>query len=399
MKISTRLSTDAWLLLASYSLNTIFNLFMMTFFISFIMHNAVNEIVSVSLYNIFYYAVSTIFLFLVVTGWVKRKNNVTILRLSALPKILCLLVIIFLSDSVVHYVALMGVMFGVIDTMFWAPTQILTAEKVPPTVMTKFMGYRSTLGGITKIAAPFLLGLFITLGSFEEVAKALLAFAFLEFILPLFMRPHRPAAGKGPDFRGFLRCMINTPGLRRWLRVEVLSGMALEGIVGVIITMYTVYMFKTDFMLGLLTTIFSLVAVIAMFLFGRFGSRAMFPKLLVSATIVTVGGFGLFVIDQSLTSFLIFNFVAVTATALLGKITVINGYNMSQSGCVAGESRAEYFAFRAAAHGIGSSISFGGLLLIGVFGGYEWLRWYLLPLALVIILICRRLVKYNPQFQ
>ncbi|MCL1902505.1 MAG: hypothetical protein FWG18_02650, partial [Alphaproteobacteria bacterium] len=182
------LSKDAKLLLAFQSLYQISNLFLGTFFVSFIMQNSMNEILSVSMYNLFLHLALAAGFF-AVADWVKRRDKVAVFRLNLIPKAVCLLGIIFLKESAVDFIVPLGILFGLNIALYWSPMHLMTGEKVPCGQISKFIGYRAVVSQSTKVIAPLALGLFITSGSYEEMAIALLALCFIEFALTLFMKP------------------------------------------------------------------------------------------------------------------------------------------------------------------------------------------------------------------
>ncbi|MCL2439004.1 MAG: hypothetical protein FWD15_00660 [Alphaproteobacteria bacterium] len=382
----TKLTRDAKLLLASLALKEVPVLFMGAFFVSFIMQNSASEMVSISLYNIFLHIIVLVAYFLL-ANWIKRKDRVVVFRAGVASDMFFLSAIVFLGEAVVGYIIPLSIMVGITAAMYWAPLHYLVAEKVPADSMTRFTGYRALFGGLTKIVAPIALGIFITLGSYEEVAKALMAVCLIKFSIAMFIKPSTYRSPNGPDFKGFWRCTMRHTAIAKMFVIEMLRGISLSAPLGTIITMYTVYMFKTDFKLGMFTTIFAAFSLATAFLFSRFGSRAMFPRILAISTLAVFGGVALFVSKPMAATFLIYNFVYATAAALLDKIALINFYNLSKSSYITKEHKVEYFVFRDAALNTGRIISFVGLLLIGIYGGYEWLRWYLIPLTLAAVFV------------
>ena len=71
---------------------------------------------------------------------------------------------------------------------------------------------------------------------------------------------------------------------------------------------------------------------------------------------------------------------------LMDQIVSVNVFNLSHSRCITANHKVEYFVFRDFALFIGRWIGFTGLIYIGVFGGYSWLRWYLVVITAAILL-------------
>ena len=58
-----------------------------------------------------------------------------------------------------------------------------------------------------------------------------------------------------------------------------------------------------------------------------------------------------------------------------------------------------YFVFRDTALFIGRWIGYVGLIYVGVFGGYEWLRWYLAIITASIIVLGWLTAKISPHIR
>jgi hypothetical protein len=215
---------------------------------------------------------------------------------------------------------------------------------------------------------------------------AILVLTAIEFAMTFFLKPSMHRSKNNVDIVGFWNCMMRFSVIRRLFSVEVLRGFAINGALGVVIIMYTIYMFQTDLNLGIFTTVFSAIAIATAFLFGRFARKSMFPKILFISTIVAMFGLGAFVTHTSPLTFILFQFINVTAIWALGMISDVNMFSLAQSKCIKGDHKTEYFLFRETALGIGRWAAFISLVAIGVFGGYEWLRWYLVALIAVIVL-------------
>jgi len=386
MQKKNKFSWDIKLLLIFQSLHRISDLFCMTFLVSFLVQNSTHEILSVSLYNFFFYAVS-ILGFFAIADWVKRHNKVAIFRFHLIPKILLFSAIIFMSGSIVEHVVLLGTLYGLACAFFWLPIHLMIGEKVAPNIMPAYSGYSNALGGITKILTPVLLGIFITTSSYEQVAVVLLGLCVIEFGLSFFIKPSMHRSKKKLDIVGFFKCMMRFPIIRKLFWVEMLRGFSVSGALGAVIVMYTVYMFKTDLNLGIFTTIFSIFSVITSLLFGRFVTKKMFPGILFSSVLASTLTLGLFMFYTTPVTFLMYNFIYVTGISLLLHVSEVNMYNLSNSKCVTREHKTEYFVFREAALVTGRLVGFVALMYLAVFGGYEYLRYFLGLFTITIILL------------
>lgn len=378
-----KLSRDFKLLITFSALRNISDLFLGTFLVSFIMHLSASEIISVSMYKLFEYAATCAGFFLF-AQWCKRYNKVAVFTLNLIPKIVLLMAIILLGDRVVDWVIPLGLMYGVGAAMYHLPMNSMVGEKVASHMMNRYIGIKNTVIYIVKILTPVVLGIFIDTGSYVDMAYVMLGLTVVELGLSFGLSPSRHKTRRPIDFVGFFRCMMRFPVIRTMFRMEVLRGFGV-GLLGTVITMYTVYMFHTDLNLGIFTTIFAIFSIITSWAFGRWGRRKLYPYMLVVAMIVVLAAMSIFVWNTTPATFLLYNFVYATAIVLMDQISSVTILNLSKSKCVTANHRIEYFVFRDFALFLGRWVGFVGLMYIGVFGGYAWLRWYLVVITATIL--------------
>ncbi|MBQ8255933.1 MAG: MFS transporter [Alphaproteobacteria bacterium] len=380
---SKKLTRDLYLLIAFGVFRTITDLFLGAFFISFIMHLSSNEIISISTYKLFEYSATCAGFFLF-ANWIKRHNKVAAFGLSLLPKIIVLLSIIILGDRAVQYVIPLGLLYGISAALYHLPRHAMTTDKVSSSKMGRFVGTNNAIGYFAKIVAPVVLGCFIDTASYTEMAYVLLFFTFIEVGLVFLLAPSRHRSNTPIDFVGFYRCMARFPIIRKMFFMEILRGFGL-GLLGTVITMYTVYMFKTDLNLGILTTVFSLCSVATCWLLRYIHKNKTYRIALFACIVAVLLSMLMFVCRTTPVTFLLYNFIYATAIVFMDQVNNTSIYRLSKSRCVTHNTRIEYFVFRDFALFIGRWIGFTGLMYIGVFGGYDWLRWYLIVISIALI--------------
>ena len=383
--IKEKLSRDVRLLLSSLAFRDVAELFLGTFFVSFVMHATTNEIVAVSGYRLFQYAATCAGFFLI-AGWCKRYNKVAVFALNLVPKVLLLGAIVLMGQRAVEYVIPLGILYGLCEALYCLPVNTMIAEKVSSRQMGRFFGVKTSIKYIIKLLVPVMLGCFIDLGSYEQVAAVLLGGTVLEFCLICMMGRSVHRNQEPVDFSGFFRCMVRFPIVRQLFWMEVMRGFGV-GLLGTVITMYTVYMFHTDLNLGILTTVFSVFAILTAWLFGRFGKKRHYSIALIMSIVVMMVAMGGFVADTTPWTFILYNFAYSTAFVIIDQVNSVCTFNLSRSKCVTENHKIEYFVFRDFALFVGRWIGFVGLMYIGVFGGYEWLRYYLILITMALVCV------------
>ena len=380
----SKMSRDVKLMLVFSVLRTVAELFLGTFMISFLMQIATNEILSVSAYKLFEYIATNAGFFLF-ASWCKRRNKVNVMRLSALPKIALLTAIIVLGNRVMDHVFLMGALYGLSAGMFYLPMNAMIGEKVPTGLMGYFIGAQNAVNYVTRIVVPVVLGFFINTGSYISVSYVLLGLSIVELGLMMLLTPSRHRNKNPLDYGGFIRCVFRFPVIKKLFAMEFLRGFG-DGLLPAVITMYTVYMFKTDLNLGMFTTLFSLCSILSTWCMGRFCHHRRYPIVVSVCMLLTMFGISLFVWHTSPITFLVYNFVYATAIVVMDQICKVNMFKLSKSKCVTNNHKMEFFVIRDSALFLGRWIGYVGLMYIGVFGGYIWLRWYLVVITLSLLM-------------
>lgn len=379
-----KLSRDLKLLIVFSALRNITDLFLGTFLISFLMQNSLNEILSVSTYKLFEYT-ATCAGFFIFANWCKKYNKVAVFALNQIPKILLLTAIVLLGVHVSEYVIPLGILYGIGAAMYHLPMNTMVGEKSNKNTVGLYVGTKLATTYTVKVIVPITLGFFIDTSSYVSVAWFLLALSMLELILMLFISPSRHRSTKPIDFGGFVRCMMRFPIVRNLFAMEMMRGFG-TGLLASVITMYTVFMFKTDLNLGIFTTLFSICSIATSWLLGRYGKWKNYPHIILISMFVALCGISIFIWRATQITFLFYNLVYATAIITLEQLCSVNVFALSKTRCITTNHKVEYFVFRDFALFIGRWIGYVGLMYIGVFGGYPWLRWYMVLITASMML-------------
>ncbi|MBE6461923.1 MAG: MFS transporter [Alphaproteobacteria bacterium] len=379
-----KLTRDIKLLLVFSAMRNITDLFLGTFLISFIMHISSSEIISVGMYRMFEYI--ALFLATVsIANLCKRYSKTVVFALNQIPKIALLTALTLLGDQATEYIIPLGILYGIGEAMYHLPMSTMVSEKTNDQTLKLYMGAKTSINYTVRLIVPVILGFFIDTGSFAQVANVLLVLSVIELILCAFLTPSRHRSKKPADLVGFTRCMFRFPVIRRLFVMEISRGFSV-GMLATVITMYTVFMFKSDLNLGILTTVFALFSIVSSWALGKYVQIKDYARVLLICLIATFIAIALFIYQVTPVTFLIYNFVYSTAYILSDQIGVFNMYRLSNSKCVTSNHRVEYLCFCENALLLGRWGSCLALIYFGMFGGYESLRWYL-ALLLVAVMI------------
>lgn len=394
----TQFNRDEKLLLIIPALQTISDMFLGSFFISFIMQNATNQIVGVALYQLLFYTFIAIgFVFL--AKCCKLFNKTTILNFYPVIKIILLLSIICLGKDSINYLIPLGILYGILAAFYNLPINSLTGEKVSAYKTSYFVGIKNSLRYIVKIVSPVVLGFFITENSYIETAYFLLFLSFFELFLPFFFTRSCKLCGEKPELLKFFKSIIRFPIIKKYLFSEIIRGFSTAGVLSTLITMYTIYLFHTDLNLGIFTSIFSIFSIIVSFTFGKYVLKKQYPIFIkISSLFILIALFS-FVFYPNQLTFILYNFICATAIVLLNHISVTNTLNISKHKCIEKNHSIEFFVIRDIALFIGRWVAFTALMYVGVFGGQEYLKYYLIIVTLTIPVFSYISAKISPHIK
>ena len=262
------------------------------------------------------------------------------------------------------------------------PFNLLVSGGVSQNKMIKYQGYLDCIKNIIKIISPFLLGLFLSFDSLNTIMGFLTVLSAVDFIGSYFIVEKKKRHLLPYNVGAYFKKTFRKQAVRYIYLMEFFRGLALEGVLTVVVTLYIVYLFQTNFNLGSLTSFFTLATVVMNFLFGKFAKYQNFVKILIVTTFLTTATSLLFVFYPARETFILYNLSFVTATRLLLMITSVNMFNGANIQGVKMLFKTEYFAVREMFLNMGRLVGFLGLLTVAFYQNFELLRYFLLLLTL-----------------
>ena len=384
-EIKHKLNKDELILTGFSVCHTISNLFLGTFVISFLMHNSINDIVSVSAYRLFYYFAICI-TFILSANWCKRGNKNTVFGMNIVTRIILLTIIAILGPTAADYVILLGILYGIFDGFYNLPMHAMIIDKVSAERMVFFLGTKTAIKNIFKIMVPITLGILVTTKSLQNVAWIIMVMAVLEILLLFLLSPSKPYEQKCAKMVEFCKCAKKVPILHKLFLAEILRGFAT--VLTTVATMYIIYVFHTDMNLGIWTTIFAICTIVASWLFGRFCSRRDYKWIMtLCSSIMIFAAIALF-INVTRFSALIYAFSTTVCIEIMTQICAANVLDMARTKFITNKYCIEYLVIRDTVLFIGRWIAFVMLMYIGVFGLYDFLGIFIIVSVLAQILGC-----------
>lgn len=358
------------------------------------MFRQTNESVTdISIYNLACYIFVAILAYL--TGnWIKRGNRLLMYQLRIITTFIGFMFFIYLQDEIINYIPFCGIVFGIIMSCKAFPFNLIVADNVPASKMITFKGYLESLKNIIRVASPLILGFFLTFDSYFKTVAFLAFLSVFEFIL--FSQIKAPARKELPpmDIKTFWQKTKNFVYVRQLYKIEFCRGMTIDG---TLITLYTIYLFKTDFKLGLISSAFYAITIVLNFWFGRCCKYHHFVKILMLAAVLVISSVLIFIFVPNKVSFIFYNFCFIVVTQFMRVIVDINMFNVANLPEVI-EYKNEYFVIRELFLGLGRIVSYTMLLMFGLYGNFEILQYFLLFLTMFVALMSLNGIRLNHYF-
>lgn len=387
---------NIYLLIATNCLNTIYFIFLNTFLISFLFKHTSENVSEISLYNFMGYL--TVGILAYATGnWVKRGNRLLMYELGILGTFIFFVAFIFLQEKITNHVILCGIIFGIITALKAFPVNLIIADNVAASQLISFKGYLESIKNIVKIATPVILGFFLTFDSYFHTVAFLALLSLVEFIL--FAQIKAPRQKQLPKLKIKEYCLESRKNsfVNYLYGIEFCRGITIEGGLLTLITLYTVYLFKTDFNLGLISSIFGGFIIVFNFIFGRYCKYKYFANILLVTGMLVISSVIIFIFFPNRTNFIFYNFCFTVVSQFMRMICDINIFNVSNMPEIK-QYKNEYFIVREIFLNIGRLVSFGMLFILGALANFGMLKYFLLLLTIFIALMCYYGIRLNHRF-
>lgn len=380
-KIQHRLNRTERILVYFSVFHGIAQLFLGTFVVSFLIRNSINEIVSVSLYDLFFY-LAIMLSFVLMINRCKHGNIKVIFGSHIIVQMALITLIALLGTHAANWVMILGILHGVQHALYSMAQQQMIIDKVPAKRMMFFYGTDTAVTNIVKILIPITLGALITIGSLQNMAWVLVIMGAIELGLLYMMPPIQNHDANHANLSGFVKKSLKLPCIRKLFQAEFLRGLAYElETVGIL---YIVYVFHTDMNLGAWTTVFALVTAGATWAFGRFCSKRDFTWVIGVCSALLTGAIICLMFDVNRFTTLAYSGTLTLGIAMMDQVLSVNVLNLAKTKFVTQTYRAEYLAARQVISFVGRWGGIIALLYVGVFGGYD-----ILPYLIILLVAAR----------
>lgn len=390
-----KLLKNSKLLIIDRAIGQVISVFLTIFLSAYFYKLTQDNMIYISIYHIITYIVATAGAFFV-SNYIKRKNKMKMYLLGNLLKALYVLLIIVLKEKILNYIWIIGACYGVIIATTGFTFNMIESEQVEERERPKYMGYRSAIEEIIGVVVPFVLGIYITLTSYQIAGISILLFTLLKVIIISLIK-NKSIENRKTNFKKFwleVNKHKEYPILKIYI-IEFLKGITRYGVLSSVITLLIIYEVKTDLNLGIWSSIFSACAVITMMIFGKYYTKQRKNQALIICSINIIMGFILIFISINKMTIIIYNLIYYIFINILLAITEVTLFDYSNKEPFDKELNTEYFIFREVFLNTGRILGYSLLLLVGISHDMEYLKLLFLIITIALFAIIIMSIKLD----
>ena len=279
-----RLNKNQKCLFSIHVVRGIMELFTNTFLTSHIISMTSDNIFGGGLFNAaLFYAMQYIFyglFYFLISFLVKKSNRVIFLQLSMIVNLALVIGLVFWADTISNWIILTGALCGLSNAFYYASYFVMKNEFAERVSIKKY-NILTVIGvNVIKIVMPTILGVLIDSSSFSNISIYMSAITLIQIVISLFIKPFKENTGN-LRFLKYYKNLREDKEARSKIKYTYLNAI-LSGIKNtykLILTVLILYTYKTNFGLGLFTSISSLITMGLLILFKIFDNNPKTNKL------------------------------------------------------------------------------------------------------------------------
>lgn len=391
-------SKNTKLLLAVNTIRKIIDIFLGPFLTAYLFKISVENIKIISIYNIFSYA-SVAIIAIIIGKILKNKYHIQIFLIGTISKFIQLAVIVLLGDNVVNYIWLLAVIAGLSMETWSFPANLFSSKIIENNEKKLFIVYRNILSNLAKVLIPFLLGSIISMKNFKTTAIVILILSFIQIILSLKMKFKSEDNSKDKKLNIIkeINHIKNNKKLQKFYMLKFFKGMAYEGALDTAVTLLIIMSFNSDFSLGVITSIISLLAMLSSYVYKRIKNlKKMNLLIIISCIIIFMSSIALVFITNEYT-IVGYNLIFAFFLQFIMVAEEVQTLKFTNSNVINDSNRVETYVLLEIILNIGRIISYILLYIVGIYNNIYLLEILIIFLVISIGVETINLIKFNKE--
>lgn len=321
--------------------NSIVSLFGETFLIAYFLQISNENIVQVSMFYMILYSLLAFGSFAL--GNIMKSNpfkRVIIYRFGIIIKSIYILLIVLFKEKISEYFIFVAIFYGIAESLYWSAHDVMNMEIVDNNNRRNYMTTKRILSKLINIIVPIILGTSIELKSFTSISIYIFVLTLFQIVISLCIDVNKfEIRGKKEEYslKSFMKelSISQKEKLKKVYKLSFLYGVMMDTI-RVLVIIVTIMTFKTSLNLGILTTIFSICTMMALYIFNKFYKNKYLKPLLICCSVPAVLGVVGLLLNINKTTLIIYNFtysITVYILEVMFKIktdNIVKEYNIEK---------------------------------------------------------------------
>lgn len=273
------------ILLCVNCLKLMLTIFTSTFFTSYIISFDTANILGKGLFKVAAFYISQYFfyilLYIIISKFLTKLNKVKSFRVGIIINGVLLITIVLFGNNISKWIVLASMLIGFSDAFYNSNYLVLKNDSVKYKKINNFNMITSVLTNLINIIVPTVLGCLIDVTSFSYVSVYIVAVVVVQLVLTYFLKPQQATH----DFNVKKYIKILREDKFAWSKIKYTYFNAIfagfKNTYKVVIVVLTIYIFKTNLSLGILTSVFSIITTLLLLLFKKFEYHKRMNRLAV----------------------------------------------------------------------------------------------------------------------
>lgn len=384
-----KLKSEANVIIAIDALKKIMIIFLGPFLTAYFIKTSSESIIDLSVYYIFAYLLLGFGTF-IVASIIKNKFRIGMFRIGVITNFIYIMSIVILKDKVVEHLDLISILYGISQSMYWFPYNLFAINKIDNQERTNYTVKKNIIVSTVGVLCPILLGTIITAKNFELTAIIILIISLIQIVLSFMLTPDENTITlKKYDLLKSWEKIRKNKQIKKMFLVEFLIGFSVsDGALGTLITILIFNAFKTNMNLGIISSISTVLSMIAIKLYGKYSKNKSDKKALLISSIIPVISVFIVLMNTNNITIIIYSFCyEIFVNGILSLSRIIRLFNMSDSSIIQKDDQSEFFSLREGILNLGRIVSYAILLIAGVSANAVALNLVLIILTLSIPLM------------
>lgn len=390
------IESNTKLLLIINTIRKIIGIFLGPFLTAYLFKVAIENIKIISIYNIFSNIVIAI-IALIIGIILKNKYEMQIFRIGMISKFIQLSILILLGDNVVNYIWLLAIIAG-FSTETWSfPLNLFSSKLVSNDEKNTFVVYKTIFSNLVKVLIPFLLGTIISMKSFETTAMIILILSFIQILLSFKLKFKETSSNKSTKLNLIkeVNCIKHNKKLQRFYMIKFLKGMSHEGALDTAVTLLIIMSFKSDFSLGVITSIISILAMLSSYVYKKIkGQEKLKVVIKISSIIILISSIILVFITNQFT-IVAYNLIFTFFLQFIMIAEEVQTLKYTNSDIINDSNRVETYVLLEIFLNAGRVLSYILLFVVGIYNKLYLLEILIIFLVLSIVAEANNIIIFN----